>query len=115
MLVQVQLQPLQIALLGGLDHALQPDVGGQGLQRLGIGPELLGGVLAELEEGAVERLQIAGPPVQQGAGALPLTVNGGIVQKAPEHQPGQGLVPAVEGHQHLADPQMTAVGLKASV
>ena len=47
-----------VGISDGLDHALQPDIGRQGLQRLGVGPQLLPGVLPELEEGPVKLLHV---------------------------------------------------------
>ena len=95
-LLQVQLQLLQVRSLRGLDHALELDVGGQGLQQLGVGLQLLGGVLPELEKGAAQRLRPAGVPVQSGAGARPLRLHRAVVQKAAEDQVGQGVALVVE-------------------
>ena len=115
MLVQVELQLLQVRLLGGLDHALELDVGRQGLQELRIGAQLPRGVAAELEEGVLQGVGSVGPPVQQSAGVRPLLLDGGVVQVAAHSQIGQGMGAVVEGHHRLTDPGVAAVELETLV
>ena len=112
-LVQVQLQPLGVRALRGLDHPLQLDIGGQGLQQLGVGPQFLVGVLAELVEGGLQGLRSAGVPVQGGAGALPLPLDRRHVQKTAEDQIGQRTALVVQRHHRLADARVAAVELEA--
>ena len=110
--VQIQLQPLELRPLRGLDHPFQLDIGGQGLQQLRIGLKLCSGVLPELEKRILQRLRSAGIPAQQGAGPLPLLFQGGFVQKAAVYQIGQGAVPVIQGHHRLADAGVAAVELE---
>ena len=113
MLVQIQLQLLEIGLFCGQNHALELNIGGQGLQGLGIRLNLLLGALAELKKGVLQGFRPAGIPVQQGAGILPLRLYGGVVQIAAHSQIGQGMFFVIEGHNGLANAGVAAVELKA--
>ena len=114
-LVQIQLQPLGVGLLGSEDHPFQADVGGQGLQRLGVGLDFLLRALAEQEEGVLQGVRAVGPPVQQSAGVRPLLLDGGVVQVAAHSQIGERVFAVIEGHDCLADAQVAAVKLKAAL
>ena len=113
MLLQVELQLLDVCLLRRQDHALELDIGGQGLQRFGVGLDFRLGVLAELEEGVLQGVGPVGPPVQEGAAVLPLFLHGGVVQIAAHGQVSYGVLLVVEGHDGLADASVAAVVLEA--
>ena len=109
MLVYIHLQLLLVGILGGMDHALQQHVMGQGLQNLGKGLDLPLGILPDLTEGVLQLQHIPAVPAQGLYRGLPLLLLGGIVQQLAKDHVGDGHTLVIDGHHDLLQPRVAAV------
>ena len=94
-----------------MDDTLQLDIRSQRFQQLGIGLDLLPGILVHGQKAVVQRFHIPFVPVQCAPGNFPLLVYGRIIQQLAENQISDGDAAFRYGQNHFADARMAAVDI----